>query len=268
MEVKWYGTAGISITVADQKIVFDPFISFNEANRFLPLEEIAACKHIFITHGHFDHLMHVPDILARGLGKVYCDEIAAGTLMKKGVPARRIEVIKPGDTIELDDFTINILKGDHVVFDLPLIIKTLINRRMVKWAKNLGKVIKCFVKYPRGQVLIYDIMAGGRRILHMGSLGICSDEVYPDSVDLLSLPFQGRSDIEDLAVQFVGKINPRVVFLQHFDDSFPPISNEIDTTGFQWIMADVFPDIKVIKPEYLKSYKWRNLQSREFIGVR
>ncbi len=186
--------------------------------------------------------------------------------MDKGVPARRIEVIKPGDTIELDDFTINILKGDHVVFDLPLIIKTLINRRMVKWAKNLGKVIKGFVKYPRGQVLIYDIMADGQRILHMGSLGICSDEIYPDSIDILSLPFQGRSDIEDLAVQFVGKINPRAVFLQHFDDSFPPISNEIDTTGFQGIMAEMFPDIKVIKPDYLKSYKFQKQQNRKIIG--
>lgn len=266
MEIKWYGTAGISITAAAQKIVFDPFISFNEANRFLPLEEIAACKHIFITHGHFDHLMHVPDILARGQSKVYCDEIAAGTLMKKGVPARRIKVIKPGDTIELDNFTINILKGDHVVFDLPLIIKTLINRRMVKWAKNLGKVIKGFVKYPRGQVLIYDIRADGRRILHMGSLGICSDETYPDDVDILSLPFQGRSDIEDLAVQFVGKINPQAVFLQHFDDSFPPVSNEIDITGFQRRMADLFPDIEVIKPDYLKSYKFQKLQNRKIIG--
>ena len=65
MEVKWYGTAGIFYNCCRPKDCFDPFISFNEANRFLPLEEIAACKHIFITHGHFDHLMHVPDILAR-----------------------------------------------------------------------------------------------------------------------------------------------------------------------------------------------------------
>ena len=42
MIIKWYGTAGISLTIADQTILFDPFISFNEANRYLPLEEIAA----------------------------------------------------------------------------------------------------------------------------------------------------------------------------------------------------------------------------------
>lgn len=254
MKIKWYGTAGISLTVADQTILFDPFISFNEANRYLPLEEIADYEHIFITHGHFDHLMSIPAVLNAGRGKVYCDHIAAGTLAEKGVASERIVVVKPGDTIKLDNFIVNIFKGDHVVFDRHLIIHTLLNRRIFQWRKNLGKVINGFVKYPKGQVLIYDIMAENQRVLHMGSLGMCADVTYPDNIDLLSLPFQGRSDIEDLALEFVGKIKPQKVFLQHFDDSFPPISNEIDTTGFQRRMAEIFPDLIVIKPDYLKSY--------------
>ncbi len=256
MEINWYGTASISFKAANEAILFDPFISFNENNRFLSLDMTASYEHIFITHGHFDHLMHIPEILKMGKGKVYCDEIAAGTLRKLGVLDKQIVVIKPGDIIEQGPFRIKILKGEHVVFDLPLIIRTLFNRRVIIWAKNLGKIIKGFARYPKGQVLIYDIKVDGQQILHMGSLGICSDESYPDNIDILSLPFQGRSDIEELALDFIGQMKPRKVFLQHFDDTFPPISNEIDTSGFERKMAKMFPTIEVIKPKYMKSYKF------------
>ena len=254
MNVKWYGTATISMTAANETILFDPFISFNDTSRYLSLEEIADIQHIFITHGHFDHLMHVPELLEAGRGKVYCDEIAAATLMKRGVVAERIICIKPGDTVNLKNFEIKVLKGDHIIFDRRLIVRTLFNRRVFKWMKNMDEVLKGFIKYPKGQVLIYNIKTEGQQILHMGSLGMCFDEEYPYGIDLLTIPFQGRSDLEDFALHFIKRINPRAIFLQHFDDSFPPVSNEIDTTGFLHKMADLFPKIKVIKPDYLKSY--------------
>ena len=255
MNLKWYGTAAISVTAADETILFDPFISFNDANRFLSLDEIADIQHIFITHGHFDHLMHVPELLKTGRGKAYCDEIAADTLQKRGVDTERIICIKPGDTIKLNEFEINVLKGDHIVFDRLLIIQTLFNRRVLKWKKNLGKVVNGFRKYPKGQVLIYNIKAEGQQILHLGSLGMCLDEKYPIGIDLLTIPFQGRSDLYDFALHFVRRINPQAIFLHHFDDSFPPVSNEIETAGFFEKMAGLFPAVKVIKPEYLKSFK-------------
>lgn len=254
MKVKWYGTAAISVTAADETILFDPFISFNDSNRFLSLDEIADCKHVFITHGHFDHLMHIPAVLDAGPATVYCDGIAAETLRKKGVSAQRIVIIKPGDAIKLGSFTVKALKGEHIVFDNRLILKTLFNRRIFQWAKILGKVINGFLKYPKGQVLIYDIKAEGQQILHMGSLGMCPDEKYPRGADVLTIPFQGRSDLNDFTLQFVERINPRAVFLHHFDDTFPPISSEVDTSIFANKMADQFPEITVIRPDYLIDY--------------
>ncbi len=255
MEIKWYGTATISIKAADETILFDPFMSLNHTCRYLSLEEVANIENIFITHGHFDHLMDVPALLeADRERKVYCNETAVTTLQSKGIAAKRIVCIKPGDLIKLKNFEIEVLKGDHIVFDFPLIIRTLFCRRIFKWSKNMGKVINGFIKYPKGQVLIYNIKANDQQILHMGSLGMCFDEQYPRGIDLLTIPFQGRSNLDDFALEFINQINPRAIFLQHFDDSFPPISNHIETAGFIYKMAQLYPKIKVIKPDYLKSY--------------
>lgn len=261
MEIKWYGTATISIKAADETILFDPFLSLNHTCRYLGLNEVANIENIFITHGHFDHLMDVPTLLEAGRGKVYCNETAATTLRNKGIATERIVCIKPGDLIKLRNFEIEVLKGDHIVFDFPLIVRTLFCRRMFQWLKNIGKIINGFIKYPKGQVLIYNIKANGQQILHMGSLGMCFDEQYPYGIDLLTLPFQGRSELDDIAMQFISRINPQAVFLQHFDDSFPPISNHIETVGFIYKMTQLFPKIKVIKPDYLKSYSILSKQS-------
>ncbi|HNX28391.1 MAG TPA: MBL fold metallo-hydrolase [Syntrophomonadaceae bacterium] len=254
MEMKWYGTAAISLTTADETIIFDPFLSFNDAEKHISLQEIANIEHIFITHGHFDHTMHIPELLEASLARVYCHETVAAVLQKKGVAAKRIVCIKPGDVINLDNFEIKVLRGEHISFDWRLIMKTIFCRRVLKWLKNTGKIINGFIKYPKGQVLIYHIKAEGQQILHMGSMGMCFDEDYPSDIEILTLPFQGRSDIDDFAMHFIRRINPKAVFLHHFDDSFPPISNEIDITGFLHRIVHLFPNVKVIKPDHLKKH--------------
>jgi len=253
MEIKWYGTAAVSMTSADERILFDPFFSLNNPEKYISMQEILDTRHIFITHGHFDHTLHVPELLKAGQAKVYCHEIVAAKLKKQNVAAERIVCIKPGDIIELENFEIMVFPGEHISFDRRLIIQTLFNRRVFKWMKNLGKIINGFLHYHKGQVLIYNIKAEGKQILHLGSLGMCFTEMYPEAVDLMTLPFQGRSDMEEYALHFIRRIKPHAVFLQHFDDSFPPVSSEVDTTRFQRIMADLFPDIKIIKPDPMKS---------------
>lgn len=42
----------------------------------------------------------------------------------------------------------------------------------------------------------------------------------------ISLNDAGRSDLDDFTLHFIRRIKPQAVFLQHFDDSFPPVSNQ------------------------------------------
>ena len=55
---------------------------------------------------------------------------------------------------------------------------------------------------------------------------------YPTGADLLILPFQGRSDLENYALDIVSRLRPRRILLDHYDDAFPPISDEIPTKDF------------------------------------
>ena len=56
---------------------------------------------------------------------------------------------------------------------------------------------------------------------------------YPEGADLLIMALQGRADQDDYAMQFVKKLKPKEIMLYHIDDSFPPMSSEVDTLGFE-----------------------------------
>ena len=55
---------------------------------------------------------------------------------------------------------------------------------------------------------------------------------------MLILPFQGRSDLEKCGLSIVRRVKPQKVFLDHYDDSFPPISDEISTEKFERILRE------------------------------
>jgi len=80
----------------------------------------------------------------------------------------------------------------------------------------------------------------------MGSLNLEENIEYPKGVDLLILPFQGRSDLSTYTIPLIQRLEPKKVLLDHFDDSFPPISSLVDTQPFVKLMREKFPGIPVI----------------------
>ena len=111
MEIKWFGTATLSFTSGDESILFDPFLPLNSELPAPSIEELATLGDIFITHGHFDHLMHVPLVVQAGNAMVYCCETAAESLYREGVPENRVVIVKPGDKLEKGPFEITIYIG-------------------------------------------------------------------------------------------------------------------------------------------------------------
>ena len=80
----------------DQVILLDPYLSRNpEARPRQPLtpKEVTEASYIFISHGHFDHLMDVPLIASQTKAEVYCSREAADSLEKMGLNRNQIHRI-------------------------------------------------------------------------------------------------------------------------------------------------------------------------------
>ena len=84
----------------------------------------------------------------------------------------------------------------------------------------------------------------------MGSLNLDSSEEYPAGMDLLTLPFQGRSDLNSYVLKFIERLKPKALYLHHFDDAFPPVSSPVDTAPFVKKVAREYPGLPVIVPAF------------------
>ena len=111
----------------------------------------------------------------------------------------------------------------------------------------------CFWAHPRfpekGETAAYQIEAEGKRILLLGSMELDPDTVYPENADLLILPYQGKENMAEAAMEIVERLKPARILLDHFDDAFPPVSEEVDTRPFKKAMDERHPEIKVVKPK-------------------
>lgn len=250
MKIKWYGTASIAIAFEKEALLFDPFVAMSSELPAATYEQFARYENIFITHSHFDHIIDVPRILALSRGTVYCSRDGANLLLKDGVEQSQIALTSPGAVIKKGPFTISVLKGRHIVFDTKIILKTLFSRRTFANLGRFRKISALTKRYPEGEVFIYKIEAGGKTVLHLGSLNLDEDETYPKNCDLLTIPCQGRSDLEQYCLPIVELLSPKALYLHHFDDSFPPVSRAVNISDCRNKISAAYPRLPVIVPAY------------------
>ena len=252
MKIKWYGTATILLEQDGIQLLFDPFLSRNNKGFVPPLDELSAMENILITHGHFDHTVDIPVILKHGKGKttVYCTEKPREALMLKGVEEKHIQKINPGDILNLGPFTLRVLKGKHIIFNKALVVKTFLSPRVLIYRNNLKYMLKENKNCAEaGETVAYNISTTDKRILLMGSLNLDCNTEYPKGMDLLIMPLQGRSGIANYSLQFIDRLQPKKVLLDHFDNTFPPISSAVKTTPFISLMQKKYSGIPVICPQ-------------------
>ena len=80
----------------------------------------------------------------------------------------------------------------------------------------------------KGETVFYEIETEGKRISLMGSLNLREDTDYPKESDILILPYNGWQDNFPPAVEIIDYLNPKEILLDHFDDTFPPITEPVD----------------------------------------
>jgi len=255
MQASWHGNATLKLTAENgTSIVFDPFFSRNPNIKPFELKDIENVSAILVTHGHFDHVADLPFISSKLRKEIYAPEEVAHNLSSRlGVPVEFLHNADYGNETQIGAFKIKPFKSRHVKFDLPLIASTLaglvknMNRdSLARLKRNMSD----HLRMPMGRCIGWLVEADGRSLLHFGSMAFDEHEHYPQNVDVLSLPFQGNSQVDLLALSAVERLKPEAVLLHHFDDAFPPISSAVETATFASLMKQKHPQITVYIPDY------------------
>ena len=253
MKIAWHGTAALSLRSERKSILFDPFVPLEGSAAPTTLEDYVGARAVLVTHGHFDHIWSLPDLWRATHYPIYCTKTPAKSLERLGVEEASLHVIEPGDRVGLGPFKITVLRGHHAMFDHELILDTMMSPRMRAYASNLVPEAFWHLNCPEaGETVGYLVEADGKSVLVLGSLGNVEDMDLPRNVDLMVIPYQGRSELVLPALDMVEAVIPKRVFLDHFDDAFPPLSNQIDTSGIQEALADL---ISVTVPDYGVEYQ-------------
>ncbi|MET0464998.1 MAG: metal-dependent hydrolase [Chitinophagaceae bacterium] len=99
MQLSYFGHSCFSVKAGGKTILFDPFITGNELAKDIDINSIEA-DYIFVSHGHFDHILDVVAIAKRtgalvlGVWEVY------DYFTKQGL--QNVQPINPGGMAEFD----------------------------------------------------------------------------------------------------------------------------------------------------------------------
>lgn len=254
MKLTWYGTASVALETENSSVIFDPYIPCRGSETPSAEAEYLRYKDIIITHGHFDHISTLPKTVKKSGAKIWCTPTPFATLSDKGVPDAQLCSFAPMQVLEFGDIKVTPYKSRHVKYDKKLLKSIIFSPRNVTHFGNLVKLAVQSLDCVMGDEIVgFYVEAEGKRIFIMGSLGWREDVEYPQDVDLLVMPYQGTSDLLTPALEFVDMTHPKAIFLDHFDDTFPPLSSHIDTSD---IVAALDGKIPVTVPVFGEAYEY------------
>jgi L-ascorbate metabolism protein UlaG (beta-lactamase superfamily) len=110
MKITYYGHSCFSVFAGGKHLLFDPFISDNELAKHIDLDTIKA-DYIFVSHGHFDHMLDVVAIANRtgamvvGIWELY------DHFTKQGV--KNTHPLNPGGKVAFDFGTVRSVAAQH-----------------------------------------------------------------------------------------------------------------------------------------------------------
>ncbi|MCR4711731.1 MAG: MBL fold metallo-hydrolase [Clostridia bacterium] len=265
MKLTWLGTASLLIEAGEwvpdpygkknpdrAALAFDPFLGIPFTDEQKKRTLFSTADAVFVTHGHFDHEHHVEQIY-RGMPKpVYCTITPAVRLGRDGYPKEKINVISPGWEEQFGPLRVRAYQSRHCVFDQAFIRERAFSFRTYREIKKLAHLASLHRRcQENGETLMYELEGEGKRIQILGSLGLDEATAYTPGADVLIMAFQGRSDLEEAALPIVERLKPQRILLDHWDDSFPPFTENVETADFVQLMTEIYK----IPTEALKLYE-------------
>jgi len=181
---------------------------------------------ILVTHGHFDHLLDVPAVMAKTGAPLIASASSVDLAQRAGVSYS--DAVKPGDVRQIGPWKIRVLSATHdrlfgkVPYDQP---------RSQSEAPQRASDWIC------GEPLAFLIEVNGQRI-YIDSGGTPAQLPPNEHVDLAILGVALPDSRERLHVA-LERLQPRYILPSHQDDFFRPLS-----AGFQFAPLSDFPFVQ------------------------
>lgn len=110
MKFTFYGHACFLVELAGQKILFDPFITYNELAKDVKIDSIEA-DYILLSHGHADHIADAVTIAQATGAKVVCNWEIYEWLGKNAVT--NVHPMNTGGKWNFDGFSVKCTVAQH-----------------------------------------------------------------------------------------------------------------------------------------------------------
>ena len=202
MDIRFIGHATFELTEGDTRILIDPFLKGNNPVATVGADEVDP-THIFLTHGHADHVADVVPVAKRTGAQCVAIVELAGWLNENGVENTADPNL--GGTVEFNGGWVRLVPAWHT-----------------------STTPKGTVNTPAGLV----INLGGTTVYHLGDTALFSDlqlVAARDNIDVALVPIGGHYTMDRIdAVTAVEFVNPGTVIPCHYG-TFPPIETDAET---------------------------------------
>lgn len=192
MKLTYLGHSSFLVEEGKFKGVVDPFLSGNQASTTRP-DDIKDLTHVFITHGHGDHIGDAVQLAKANDALVITNAEIADYLSSKGL---RVHAMHIGGRFRFDFGTVKMTPALHGSG-----IKT--EKGMVYGGNPGGFVIE----------------VNGKKVYHAGDTGLTMDMKLLESekIDVAMLPIGGNftMDIDD-AIIATDFIRPKILIPMHY----------------------------------------------------
>ena len=117
LRMRWLGTACFEIVLPNGKtLVIDPFVD-DSVSSPITSDQFEGCDYLFLTHGHYDHILDAGKLAARFNPIIYCSQLVSESLaVRLGVNPDQIRTVTAGDIVRANGITIEVIQGTHVEF--------------------------------------------------------------------------------------------------------------------------------------------------------
>ncbi|RKD33472.1 metal-dependent hydrolase [Thermohalobacter berrensis] len=193
MKITYLGHSVFIIEEKDFKGIIDPFITGNP-NCPVTSDEVNGITHVFVTHGHGDHIGDTVNIAKNNNAKVICNFEISQYLAPKGLDIHPMHI---GGRTKMDFGKVKMTPALH-------------GSGIIE-----GDKIIC-----GGNPCGFVIEVGNKKIYHAGDTGLTMDMklLEDENIDIAILPIGGNftMDIDD-AVKAVDFIKPKLVIPMHYE---------------------------------------------------